>query len=113
MALINLNGTDLRNAIQSLQTESSQSERVLTTISNGIVEKNTIYKLGELSSNLVLNSTDHSFDTSVIEFTVNSSNFSVTFPDDAKILGIPSFKNGNSYILIIQYDMVTITEINN
>lgn len=114
--VLDITGGSLRAKVNEKLSSIASTVKHKNAISNGIVEENTYYELGTITSAPTITAVENSYDESVIIFTVGGSESIPAFPfipSGYKLVDIPikEFSVGSKYVICYWNSTVIIKRL--
>ena len=114
--VLDITGGSLRAKVNEKLSSIASTVKHKNAISNGIVEENTYYDLGTITSAPTITAVENSYDESVIIFTVGGSDSIPAFPfipSGYKLVDIPikEFSVGSKYVICYWNSTVIIKRL--
>ena len=114
--VLDITGGSLRTKVNEKLSSIASTVKHKNAISNGIVEENTYYDLGTITSAPTITAVENSYDESVIIFTVGGSESIPAFPfipSGYKLVDIPikEFSVGSKYVICYWNSTVIIKRL--
>lgn len=114
--VLDITGGSLRAKVNEKLSSIASTVKHKNAISNGIVEENTYYELGTITSAPTITAVENSYDESVIIFTVGGSDSIPAFPfipSGYKLVDIPikEFSVGSKYVICYWNSTVIIKRL--
>ena len=114
--VLDITGGSLRAKVNEKLSSIASTVKHKDAISNGVVEENTYYDLGTITSAPTITAVENSYDESVIIFTVGGSDSIPAFPfipSGYKLVDIPikEFSVGSKYVICYYNSTVIIKRL--